>query len=136
MEAREMNEKVHELAKLCLFREEELQGLEPGVAPEGALLVEGVRTRMGFHGGRIQEAKPQIREILSQLPDEFWASKGGGMSFLNACMNRNGEHWAEHPTIDSLICLGLAAGLVEFQLPREIWGALPGGVPYFSFKDN
>jgi hypothetical protein len=56
------------------------------------------------------------------------------MSFLNACMDRHGNHWAEHQTIDFLLCLGLATDQVAFCLPREIWAALPGGMPYFVVK--
>jgi hypothetical protein len=37
--------------------------------------------------------------------------------------------------MDELVCLGLAIGKVEFQMTRDMWSILPGGVPYFSVKD-
>lgn len=74
----------------------------------------------------------EIAELLAQLPVEFQRSGGGGWSFLNGCMDRAGGQWTGmHPTVDRLVMLGLAAGLVKFLLPRELWEALPGGVPYF-----
>lgn len=74
----------------------------------------------------------EITTMLAELPDEFHADKGGGWTFLNACMDRHGHHWAEHPTMEKLFMLGIAAGKARWQLPREMWKALPGGVPYVS----
>jgi hypothetical protein len=56
------------------------------------------------------------------------------MSFLNACVDKHGNHWGEHPSVEQLLVLGVAIGKIEYCLPREYWRALPGGVPYFMIK--
>ena len=56
---------------------------------------------------------------------------GGGWSFLQACVDKNGNHWGEHSNMEELFCLGIAIGKVESLLPRDMWKVLPGGVPYY-----
>ncbi len=93
---------------------------------------EGVITNVGFHPERLESYRPAIEEMLSELPNEFQQSGGGGWSFLNACNDRHGNQWTDlHRTIEHLILLGIAIGKVKLQLPRAVWKALPGGVPYF-----
>lgn len=92
---------------------------------------EGVMIRIGFHPERLESQKENIKSMLTQLPIEFQRSGGGGWSFLNACNDCNGEQWADlHETIDKLVALGIASKQLEFLMPREIWSALPGGMPY------
>jgi len=50
---------------------------------------------------------------------------------LNACYTKAGEHWGEHVSMDRLFTLGQAAGYVKCCLPRELWPALPGSMPYY-----
>lgn len=72
-----------------------------------------------------------IAALLDQLPSEFQKSGGGGWSFLNACMDRNGGQWTGmHQTMDKLFMLGIAAGMVCWLMPRDMWEVLPGGMPY------
>ena len=123
--------RVEEVLCDCLYQEEEIK--EPGVPPEGAILVEGIVRKYGFHPDRLENHRVEVVEWLKALPDEFRDS-GGGWSFLNACMDRNGNLWGEHPSMEALVCLGIGLGLVEFGLPRESWTVLPGGVPYFTIK--
>ena len=101
---------------------------------EGALVVKGIMRTFGFAPDKIASHKEEIRELLNDMPDDFHISKGGGMSFLNLCMDRHGEQWAEHSTMEELIALGEAAGMASYPLPREMWGALPGMVPYVTFN--
>ena len=124
---------VHDILNYCLYTDEEIKQMPEGAAPpEGALLVQGVLLNLGLHPHRVAEKKEQIRAMLAELPDQFHAGKGGGWSFLNACMDREGAQWGEHSNIDELLCLGQAAGLAEFLLPRDMWAMFPGGMPYFS----
>lgn len=59
---------------------------------------------------------------------EVWR---GGWSFLNACNDKNGCQWTDfQQRMEQLFQLGIAIGKVECQLPRFVWPALPGGVPY------
>ena len=39
-----------------------------------------------------------------------------------------------HQTQEQPVQLGIAIGEVEYRLPREMWSAFPGGMPYFMVK--
>ena len=124
------SEAVHEAVKYCLFRNEEIENGAPK-DPELLILAEGVVNKFGFNKTRIEEKAPEIRAMLAELPEGFMkGSEAGGHSFLQACMDRHGRHWGEHPTMDELFCLGRAINAVEWLMPREMWKILPGGMPY------
>ena len=95
------------------------------------MIIKGIVNDYGFHRGRLAKKREEIIEQLQGLPDEFFADKGGGWSFLNAALDRDGVHWAEHPTMGMLFALGEAIGVVSQPIPREVWSALPGGMPYY-----
>lgn len=114
--------KVHELMK------DSLNG-----SAEGALVVDGIAGKYGFDSSKIALHKDEIRALLDDMPDDFHAAKGGGMSFLNLCVDKSGEQWAEHSTMDALVALGIAAGMARYPLPRELWSIFPGGMPYVTF---
>jgi hypothetical protein len=117
--------KVREMMIACLFGDDEPH--------EAHVEAEGIIHNFRFHPGRIAEHSALIREQLDDLPREFHEPPvgGGGWSFLNACMDRRGYQWGEHASMESLICLGIAAGFVRYCLPRDLWTSLPGGLPYF-----
>lgn len=94
-------------------------------------LVEGI---VGSAALDVAGVEDDIAAMLSALPDEFQAGgASGGWSFLNACMTKDGEQWTGlHQTMDKLFMLGIAAGKARWLLPREMWSALPGGMPYVS----
>lgn len=73
--------------------------------------------------------------MLSELPDQFMLSKGGGWSFLNVPFTKDEKFWGEQPDAECLICLGIGLNLAQFQLPRFLWAAFPGGVPYVTVLD-
>lgn len=98
----------------------------------GAVLVDGVVHKFGFHPQRLVEVKPEVDALLRMLPDQFRTDIGGGWSFLNACMDRDGRQWGEHRDIERLVCLGVGVGSATFVFPREMWKQLPGGMPYFA----
>ena len=74
--------------------------------------------------------KHGIYEMLNQLPDNFKKESGGGMTFLNACVDVNGIQWGEHRSVEQLVVLGLAINKVRYCFPREFWDSMPGGMPY------
>jgi len=121
-------ENVHAAFLRVMFNEDEIVDGKPISFP---VLVEGVIGKFGFHEARLEAERENVRAMLSELPDEFKADKGGGMSFLNACMTKGGAQWGEHRNMNELVCLGLGLKLVEFNLPKEMWSMLPGGMPYF-----
>jgi len=79
--------------------------------------------------------KENLKEMLQNLPEKFQEKSGGGMTFLNACMDKKGNQWGEQIHVAKLMCLGIATGLVYYCMPKEMWRVLPGGVPYFGVKD-
>ena len=87
---------------------------------------------IGFHGGRLASHRQEIHDLLNELPGTFMIEDGGGWSFLNACVDKNGRQWGEHRNIEQLLLLGLASGYVTYCLPKETWHMLPGGMPYFT----
>jgi hypothetical protein len=94
-----------------------------------SMVVNGLVNNYCFDKTAIIKHSEEIRDLLSQLPDNFQANKGGGWSFLNACESRDGVHWGEHRNMESLFCLGIAAGEAKW-LMREMADIMPGGVPY------
>lgn len=116
-------ENVNEVFMTCLFQE--------GEEVLDATIVEGVVNKFGFNYARIEEHKTEISELLAGLPKGFQKDIGGGWSFLNACITKEGIQWGEHLDIEKLMCLGLASKQVELPIPRDMWGIIPGGVPYF-----
>lgn len=86
---------------------------------------------------RLETMKPFIYDILLNLEGSFMKSQGGGMSFLNACMTKDGHQWTGmHAVMEFLFALGIGIGKVKHLLPQKIWHALPGGVPYFVVLDT
>lgn len=120
--------KVDEAFCDCLYKDEELTG----EVPKGTVIVHGVAHDYGFHPTRLEDKRSKVATWLSALPQEFHLSSGGGWSFLNACNQENGVQWTGlHLRMEQLFCLGIGLGFVRCLLPREIWGALPGGVPFY-----
>lgn len=115
---------VNEVFMDCLFRN--------GEDTSKAVTVEGIVSKFVFHPSRLESHKTDIKEMLSALPEQFQTDKGGGWSFLNACMTNDGEQWGEHQNMEQLFALGIATGQAKWLLPRDIWHSLPGGMPYVS----
>lgn len=112
------------------------QTFEACYDPNGEVEVAGIMLPARFDKARLADHAERIAFLLGELPDEFKASCGGGWSFLNACMDRHGNQWTGmHSTMDKLFMLGMGIDMVVSQLPREMWDALPGGMPYYVVKD-
>lgn len=119
---------VHDTFMKCLFND--------GEPTDPHVVAEGVQLRVGFNPERLKDAEPAIVEMLNDLPDQFKEGGGGGWSFLNMCNDKDDNQWADlHQTMDELVTLGVAIGKVSFQLPRELWSVLPGGMPYVVIKN-
>ena len=96
----------------------------------------GAMAEYQFDKKELNESKKIIISFLKQLPDEFQLSKGGGWSFLIACIDKEGNQWGEHKHIEWLIALPNALDLIHFSLPKEMWVLLPGKMPYFVIHDE
>jgi hypothetical protein len=120
------SERVEDLFRRCLA-----DTADQGVA------VTGIVTTAAFDPQVIGSHREEIGQLLSELPRQFQESGGGGWSFLNACMDRNGRQWTSyHRTMEQLFLLGLASGQVRELLPRDLWPALPGGMPYYAVRKS
>lgn len=120
-------EKVEKIFLDCLFKETEIIEGKPNMEP---VKVEGIINNFGFHPERLTSHKAQIAELLHELPSEFLQDSGGGWSFLNACMDKHGEHWGEHRDIEQLFCLGIGLNIAHYLFSRSMWSAFPSGMPY------
>mgnify|MGYP001604585181 CR=1 FL=1 len=100
------------------------------------LAVKGIVHEAAFDPDKLASHKDEVRALLAQLPDQFHETLGGGWSFLNSCQDRDGDFWTGlHLVMEQLVLMGLGLGLVEFPMEREFWPVMPGGMPYFVFKD-
>jgi len=123
---------VEEIFRDCLFHESEMG---KNGKPRGIKMIEaeGIRTTFGFHPERVKKHREKIMEFLKEMPEEF--SKGGGWSFLNLCNTKDKRQWTGlHERMEQLVCLGIAIGKVSYNLPREMWLAFPGGMPYVRIE--
>lgn len=119
-------ENVENTFKACLAENEESDGI----------IIDGVAIRAKFNQTLLAEHKQAIADMLKQLPNEFQADGGGGWSFLNMCVDANGNQWTDfHRTMDMLVTLGVATDMVQFLMPREMWKMLPGGMPYIAINN-
>ena len=116
------SENVNVVLSDCLFRD--------GENTDNHVKVEGIVTVIGFHPARLESHTEDVATMLECLPDDFQSEKGGGMSFLNACLDKNGHQWGEHKSMEGLFLLAIGLGLAQWQFPREEWPSLPGGMPY------
>lgn len=89
-----------------------------------------------FDLSRVEARREDICILLGELHEEFMDDGGGGWSFLNICEDRHGTLWTGvHETCEQLLALGAALDLVDLTMfRRELWSALPGGVPYVQVK--
>ena len=118
------SENVENVFKKCLFGENE--------DTKKATIVEGIMRNFGFNPEAIEKHSDDIGEMLAFLPDSFKKDGGGGMSFLNACETKDGVQWTGlHSKMEALFVLGMAVGRVRSLMHREMWSAMPGGMPYY-----
>ena len=125
-------EKVNQLYAKCSLVEDEVKDDEPLV---DFVLGEGVRNITVFSAERIENNKAEIAMLFDEL-----AGIDVGISFLTMCVDQYDRQWTGlHSTVDLLVQLGIASGVIEYTLPREMWDIFPGAMPYVirnREKDN
>lgn len=123
------SENVSNTFKHCLWSEEEIKELGgENQAIEKSTCVTGISANYAFNSERLASSKNDIKLMLEQLPCVF----ADGMSFLNACDNKDGEMWTgSQKVMEEIFVLGMAAGFVKECFSRDMWPMLPGGVPYY-----
>lgn len=126
--------RVQEIMMDCLFTDDPKD-------EDMCISVYGIARCFGFIPEKIENHRDEIHEMMKELPDVFWDSNdnpngGGGYTFMNLPFDKNDHQWCEQPTAELLMALGLATGYMEYMLPREVWIALPGSVPYVIIHEN
>ena len=111
---------------------------EDAPTSDDSKMAEGVVHVFNFVPTKLEEHRDEVTTMLQNLPLAFRPVElggGGGWSFLNACQDANDEQWTGlHQRMEQLLCLGIAMGLAEWVLPKDMWPALPGGMPYVVVK--
>jgi hypothetical protein len=122
------NENVLNIFKDCLTDE----------TSENKLLVEGLVTKAYFNPDKLEASKSKIISMLDCLHPNFKSTEsggGGGWSFSKMCNDKNDEQWTGlHMNMEMLVMLGIGIKKVEYLAPRELWNALPLGLPYIVIK--
>ena len=119
------SENVDNIVKKCLAQKRE----------EIDIIVDGIVNKYGYKKEFLEANRDDICSLLRELPNEFFKAPegGGGWTFLNACNDKHGNQWTSfHMKMEALFCLGMGLGIVKYCMPREMWGAFPGGMPYLE----
>lgn len=96
--------------------------------------VEGLVHNFAFDPKALTEHREAYLALCEDLlSDHFKKSGGGGWSFLNLPMGKDGEQWGEQRDAEIFLCMGIAHGVAEYCAPKAMWSLLPGGVPYVAF---
>lgn len=121
-------ENVSKIFMDCLFTD--------GEDTKGAIIGHGIRSDFGFEPTRLFNNTEGITDMVNQLPAAFKDNIGGGASFLNMALNKEGEQWANLDiTMEQLLALGTAIGKMGFKISREFWQSFRGGMPYVYVKN-
>lgn len=100
------------------------------------VIVEGITINAVFGVEKVKSHSDTIKALLGELPDPFFVGNGGGYSFMSMPMDKHGNQWGEQINAQELMLLGIASGYMHYLLPKEVWFALPGGVPYIVVYDE
>lgn len=115
----------------CLFTEAELVGGRP---PGEFVQVDGIIMTVGFHPERLESHRQDVIEILRYMPTQFFKGSGDGWSFLNLPMTKDDHQWGEHRNAEQLMMLAFGLKLGQYTMPRDMWKAFPGGMPFITFE--
>jgi hypothetical protein len=123
-------EKLDKIVRDSLYRESEVPDGKP---PADAVIVDGIRGKMGFHPQRLESHRAEVVEILREMSPQFFKGSGDGWTFLQLPADKHGNQWGEQRDANNLMVLAFGMGLGRLCLPREMWSTLPGAMPYVMF---
>jgi hypothetical protein len=134
-------QRVEEILVDCLYYGDDDEMPDPMPTlddhPDDMLIIDAIVDQYALRHAKVEEHFGEICDLLMQLPHEFRQTGGGGWSFLNSCVTADGEQWTGlHRTMAQLWALGIAAGVAAYQMPRDLWPILPGGMPYLVILDR
>lgn len=114
----------------CLFKDEEVVDGKPTSEP---VYVYGVINNVGFHKERLESHRKEVQEMVDQLADTFDVSD----SFLNLCIDKNGNHWGEHRSCEQLMLLAVGLEIMEYQVdPKQAKLIMPSNMPILKRKNG
>lgn len=129
-------ENVHKLFRDCIFKNEEVKD---GAPISDFTYVNGISRPFAFNTERLNKNKPKIAALIDMLPliplpqqlsDDEHLMSFFSQSFSNLCDDKNGRQWTgDQATMELLMVLGIACGVIEYTYPREEWKKLTGKVP-------
>lgn len=128
--------KVHDIFMDCLFKDEEVAGRSTEEMLESGEVIpaSGILNNIGFNASRLNTKREEVKTMLSEFSDDFHVKGGGGMSFLNACNDKDGNQWTgEHKSMEEIFLLGIGLDMVQLA-PRAMWPSLPGCMPYVTIN--
>jgi hypothetical protein len=124
-----LSEKVVRIFNDCLFTDEEVAAVKEEQLKELAVVVEGIKVRLGLNKERVEKNKSEIVAIINKMHPNFRE----GWSFLNLVLDKDMKQWAsDHRTAEQLLILATAAGICRYTVPRQMWASMPGGLPYIQ----
>lgn len=97
------------------------------------LIVNGIKNPVGLNKVRLEKNREEITSIMKSMDKRFF-KESGGYSVLLLGLDINGTQWADPQHIYQFIVLVLGLDLAYFNMPREAWHSLPGGMPYITFN--
>jgi hypothetical protein len=107
---------------------------DSNTTPLDPIKVEGIVHTIVFNKTQLENHRDEVISWIDQLPPNFLKEGGGGWTFLNLCMRKDGVQWTGfHLIQEHLLTMAIALDLAQIQLPREMWSVLPGSVPYVVF---
>jgi hypothetical protein len=114
--------------------------LAHGAESHPTITVQGIVHTAHFAVKKLARRRREIGGMLAQLPDQFQPHEsggGGGWSFLNACDDKDGNQWTgQHLVMEQLFLLGIGTEQASFCMPRELWNALPGAMPFIEVNPD
>lgn len=118
----------------CMFHtaEEANEHMTAGTA----ILSKGIVVKVGFHPERLEKRREDILQLMNEIvPDVFYMSSGGGMSFSQLPFDRDEEQWGEQKNAEQLYQLAHALGHAGYCVEDPLLiSILPGGLPYVWFS--
>lgn len=126
-------EELERIFMNCLFADFEMdQGIVDD--PAKTVIVEGITATYGFNRARLETHRQEVIDMINQLPDTFQVNGGGGQSFLQMCVTKDGTQWGEHRDMEKLLTLAIGLDIGGYCMPRQMWQMFPGGMPYVWFN--
>ena len=140
---------VSETFDICFINDDQLVEIEAN--PTNCKQCESVMGPRHMRIDKLEENRERIVSWLSALDDAYRRSVGGGYTFLNMCVDRDGQQWTGfHMVQNQLVMLGNGIGMCSILYIKDFIRnampdlsdteldefveqqglALPGGMPY------